>query len=609
MSAWWGRFAPYARAQAPRITTLASLSVIGVGLEALLPWPLKLIIDNVLAQQPLPESVQWLGLLPGTGSGAGLLGWLAFGVLLVFLGVQLLQLAMGILQADLSARLRLALGGQVFERLQALSLSYHRRARKGDLLRRVTNDTGCLPAIVTDVLLPVFTATLSLVVLFAIMWQMDSKLALVAAAVAVPMAALMRWLGPRMTERAYAHQEAEGAVWSVAEEALTAIPVIQAFGRETDEQSRFRGVADRSIRAYLRTVSTQLQFRIGIDGSEAIGVAVIMLVGGWHVIGGSLSVGALVVFLSYLSALYAPLRTFAYLASTVSSAAASARRVEQVLDATDLIADDANAVPLKAPRPATARGHVRIEGVVFGYEPGKAVLRGVDLEARPGETLALVGASGAGKSTLVSLVPRLYDPWEGRVLIDGQDVREATIASVRDCVAFVLQDPFLLPLSIAENIAYGRPSATRAEIETAARAADAHEFIERLPQGYDTVIGERGLTLSGGQRQRLSIARALLKDAPILIMDEPTSALDVATEREVLDALEKLTAGRTTIVIAHRLSTIRRADRIVVLDKGQIAATGTHEELLETSPLYRALYLSQASPRREPDASVVDRSV
>ena len=586
---------------------LAGLAVIGVGLEALLPWPLKLIIDHVLANEPLPAAARWIATLPGAASSGGMLPWLALAVLLVFLCVQILQLCKGVLQADLSSRLRLALGAQVFDRLQALSLTYHQRARKGDLVRRVTSDSGCLSTMVTEVLLPVFASTLSLIVLFAIMWQLNSTLAVTAVLVALPMSVLMRLLGPRMTERAYEHEEAEGAVWAVTEQTLTAIPVVQGFGREAHEESRFRGLADRTIRAYLRTLSTQIQFRIGIDGCEALGIAAIMLIGGYHVLEGRATVGTLVVFLSYLTVLYTPLLTFAYVAMIVSSASGSARRVVQVLDVTDALIEARNAAPLRQRSSRGARGHVKLEGIVFGYEPGVPVLRDIDLEARPGETLALVGSTGAGKSTLVSLIPRLHDPWEGHILIDGQDVRKVTIASVRDSVAFVLQDPFLLPMSIADNIAYGRPSATRAEIEAAAHLAEADEFIQRLPQGYATVIGERGITLSGGQRQRLSIARALLKDAPVLIMDEPASALDVETESAVLDALGKLAAGRTTIIIAHRLSTVRRADRIVVLNKGEIAASGNHEELLAASKLYRMLYASQLTPAREAVPGAAER--
>jgi ATP-binding cassette subfamily B protein/subfamily B ATP-binding cassette protein MsbA len=290
---------------------------------------------------------------------------------------------------------------------------------------------------------------------------------------------------------------------------------------------------------------------------------------------GQFSIGAILLFLSYLGSLYAPLEAVMYSTSTIQGAAGSAQRVREVLDARREVTDRPNAAALPA-----ARGQVVLEGVTFGYEAGRPALRDVSLEVRPGETIALVGATGAGKSTLVSLLPRFVDPWQGRVLVDGRDVREVTLKSLRSQIGIVLQEPFLFPLTIGENIAYGRPHATLAEIEAAARAAKAHEFIARLPEGYETVIGERGATLSVGQRQRLSIARALLKNAPILILDEPTSALDAETEQAMLDALQHLTRDRTTFIIAHRLSTVRRAHRIVVLHEGRIVETGTHDQLL-----------------------------
>jgi ATP-binding cassette subfamily B protein/subfamily B ATP-binding cassette protein MsbA len=380
-------------------------------------------------------------------------------------------------------------------------------------------------------------------------------------------------------------------MWSMTEQTLTALPAVQAFGREAHEKSRFSGVADRSQRAYLRSLGTQLQFKVGINASEGAGMGAVMLVGGVHVLEGSLSIGALIVFLSYVTALYAPLVTLAYLASTWASATAGARRVVEVLDTNEEVKDAPQAKTLRLA--GKHRGRVRMEGVEFGYFPGKPVLQGIELEARPGEMIALVGPTGAGKSSLVSLIPRLFDPWSGCISIDGQDVRSVTLASVREAVSVVLQEAFLLPVSIAQNIAYGRPGATYEQIEAAARAANAHEFIERLPNGYETITGERGVTLSGGERQRLAIARAVLKNAPILVMDEATSALDPLTEASVMEALARLTASRTAIVIAHRLSTIRRADRVVVLDGGQIAESGSHDELMAQSGLYRKLYLGQ----------------
>ena len=586
MKPGWRRYAPLAHAERRRIAGLAALSLVGIAIDVLLPWPLKLVIDHVLPDQALPASARWIAGLPGAGSAGGLLAWLAGMLLLLALAVQLIQLARGVLHADVSARLRLALGALVFEQVQALSMAWHRRSRKGDLLRRVTADSACLPTIVTEVLLPVFTAAIMLVALFAIMWRLDPALALVAAAVAGPMLIAMRALAPRMTDRAYAQQQAEGGLWAVTEQTLTALPLVQSFGSERAEQSRFDRTAAQTVHATLRNIATQLQYRIGIDGIEAVGIAAVMVVGGWHVLDGRLTVGTLVVFLSYLAALYAPLLSFAYMASTVASAAASARRVEQVLDADDRVADAPQALPLPAPRGGAA---LCFDGIVFGYETGRPVLRGVDLEVRAGEMLALVGASGAGKTTLAALVPRLHDPWRGRGSIDGPDLRDVTLASIREHVAVVLQDALILPISVADNIAYGRPSATRAEIESAACAARCDAFVDALPQGYDTVVGERGTTLSGGQRQRIAIARALLKNAPVLVMDEPTRALDTPTERDVLDALQTLTRGRTTIVIAHRLDTMLRADRIAVLDGGRIVETGTHDALLAAGGRYRAL--------------------
>jgi ATP-binding cassette, subfamily B, bacterial len=370
---------------------------------------------------------------------------------------------------------------------------------------------------------------------------------------------------------------------------LTALPLVQAFGREGHEHARFRTTAERSIGAAVRALVSQIQFKVGVDGSLAFGTAAIMLVGGVQALDGELSAGTLIVFLSYLTALYAPLLAFAYLGPTLATAAGNARRVTELLEAESVVAEKPGAKPLAL----SQRGaRLTFEGVVFGYSPGVPVLHGIDFDIEPGETVAIVGATGAGKSTLAALVPRLIDPWQGRVLIEGRDIREATLASVRRASALVLQETFLLPLTLAENIAYGRPDATREEIEAVARAANAHDFIARLEQGYDSVVGERGLTLSAGQRQRISIARALLLDAPLLVLDEPTSALDAESEHEVLDALDRLMRDRTCVVIAHRLSTVRRADRIIVLDHGRVAEVGTHTELLHRSRIYRGLHLA-----------------
>jgi len=325
--------------------------------------------------------------------------------------------------------------------------------------------------------------------------------------------------------------------------------------------------------------------------STALGTAMVLWLGAHHALAGPLtSVGVIILFLSYLGSLYAPLEAIMYTSSTLQGAAGSARRVWEVLQTETTVADRPGAALLKSPR-----GQVEFQNVTFGYEPNRPVLKDISIKTDPGETIALVGATGAGKSTLISLLPRFFDPWQGQVLVDGMDVRNVTLQSLRSSIAIVLQDPFLFPISVGENIAYGKPRATPQEIEAAARAANAHDFIIRLPQGYETIIGERGATLSGGERQRVSIARALLKNAPILLLDEPTSALDVETERGLLQAVERLTQNRTTFIIAHRLSTVRRASRILVLKDGIIAEIGSHDELLRKGGIYSELHQLQFS--------------
>jgi ATP-binding cassette subfamily B protein/subfamily B ATP-binding cassette protein MsbA len=326
-----------------------------------------------------------------------------------------------------------------------------------------------------------------------------------------------------------------------------------------------------------------------------------MAVGGFQVLNGALSVGSLLVFLSYVAALYSPMEALAYLPASYAAASARARRVMEVLDADREVRDRPGAMVLAEDRRGE-RGHIQLEDVSFGYESARPVLHAISLDVQRGETIALVGPTGAGKTTLASLIPRFFDPWEGRVMLDGRDIRDIELESLRRQVALVLQDPFLLPLTAAENIAYGRPEASREEIVAAAEAANADEFIRELPEGYDTVLSERGASLSGGQKQRLAIARALLKDAPILILDEPTSALDSETEALLLEALDRLMQGRTTFIIAHRLSTIRDADRIVVLENGRVVEIGTHQQLMGNKGRYARLCALQRTTPNDGDS-------
>jgi ATP-binding cassette subfamily B protein/subfamily B ATP-binding cassette protein MsbA len=430
------------------------------------------------------------------------------------------------------------------------------------------------------------------------MWSIDPVL-LACAVTAIPLMALAIWgMSRPMVQRTLEHQDADGQLYAQVERALTAAPVVQAFRQERRTVQAFRHGTAQALAAALRATSAQLRFTIAVGLAAAVPTALVLGVGARHVLAGTLTLGELLVFLAYLETFYAPVRTVVYSPESLQGASGSAARVLEVLEAQPEVVDRPRARHL-----GPLRGHLVLDDVVFGYEPDRPVLDHVSVEVRPGQTVAVVGPSGAGKSTLLSLVPRFHDPWSGRVLLDGHDVRDVRLDDLRKQVSVVLQEPFLFPLSIADNIAYAHPDASREQIEQAARDANADTFVRALPDGYDTILGERGATLSGGQRQRLSIARALLKDAPILLLDEPTSALDNDSERLLLNALERLMAGRTTLIIAHRLSTIRNADHIVVLDAGHVVETGTHAELLRDGKHYAHLHTSSRRSARRTTAA------
>jgi ABC-type multidrug transport system fused ATPase/permease subunit len=578
------RLLRYARPHRRGLSLMLLASLLEIGLNLARPWPLAILIDNVIGNHPAPA---WLSALPGASSRHGLLAWVAAAEIVIFLAGTLASAASTFLSLKLGQRMTWSLAEDLFRHLQRLSLLFHSRRAVGDLIERVTTDCFSIDTLVTGALLPMIQALVTLIAVFVIMWALEWRLTLLAVG-AVPLIALsVRYFGRPMKERSREQRDSEGRMSAIVEQTLGAIPAVQAFTRERYQELRFRQNAEQTVRAYVRAMFAGTWFQLFTGLAIALGTAAVIYVGGTLALEGALTAGAIVVFVSYLGSLYEPIDALSQTAQTVHNAAAETDRVMEILEIEPAVAERPGAVARRV------AGPIRYQHVDFGYEAGRAVLHDVSLRVDPGEVLAIVGPTGAGKTTLASLLVRFFDPWSGEITIGGTDIRDFTLHSLRSQIALVLQDPFVFPATIAENIALGWPYAPREQIVAAARAASAHEFIERLPDGYDTLVGERGATLSGGEKQRLSIARAFLKDAPLLILDEPTSALDARTASLLLEALQRLMAGRITLVIAHRLSTIRTADEILVLHDGRIVERGPHRRLIAQRGLYSSLYRQQ----------------
>jgi ATP-binding cassette subfamily B protein len=566
-----------------KVALLAILLGAEIGLGALQPWPMAVVID-VLSGKPFPARAAVL-VPPSvlTHPFALLVTIVLAGVVLQVVN-QLVSAYGTQVQVDTGQRMVYDLRGVLFEHLTSLGLQHHVTTSTADAVYRVDVDAYAIENLVMSGIFPLATSVIALVVMFGILLRLNSTIALLSLSVVPFLYLCLRYYTSTLVAREERVKELESKLLERLYETFGAMRLVKAFSREPHELQRYRKAGDTTMNARIAITWQSSLFSVVVSTITILGTALVVILGGRYVQNGSLTVGELYVVISYLAAVYGPLSAIAHTTGQLQGAVAGARRVRAMLVLTPETEDAPNAINAD-----NVQGDITFETVGFTYPGGARVLHDIDFQAKPGQMVALVGLTGAGKTTLVSLIPRFYNATEGRVAIDGVDVRAYRLRSLRDKIAIVLQDPVLFSGTIADNLRYGKLDATMAEVEAAARAAHAHEFIARLPKGYDTEIAEAGGGLSGGERQRLSVARAILKNAPILILDEPTSSLDAISEEIVFAALRRLRAGRTTIVIAHRLSTVRDADRILVLDGGKIAGQGRHEELLKSSQLYRRM--------------------
>ena len=568
---------PYWRLAVVSVLLIVLASAVGL----LAPWPLQVLIDHVLNGKALP---QWLAAWLPAQNRQSLLILVVIAGLLIALVQNLVTVLDNYVNARLEQSMVLDFRSDLFQHAQRLSMSFHDRRRSGMVIYAI-NAQGDGVARLIMAVPPLAQSFLTLIGMFWITYHLDSQLAVVSLCVVPVLYLSVRYYMNRIQPYLQKVRDMEGESLSIVHEAMSMLRVIVAFGREGHEYQRFRRQGELAVNARVKVTVRQTFFSLVVNTTTAAGTALVLGIGAQHVLSGQLSVGQLLVIMAYIAAVYQPLEAISTTIGSLQEVFVSLQMGFDLLDTEKDIQDAPGAIAI-----GRARGEIRYEGVEFDYLGRKDTLRDISFEVQPGQLVAVVGPTGAGKTTLVSLLPRFYDAQQGRILVDGQDIRSLTLKSLRQQISVVLQEPLLFSGSIADNIRYGRLEATEDEIIAAAKNANAHDFIMQLPKKYETELGERGAQLSGGERQRISVARAFLKDAPILILDEPTSSIDSKTEAVILDALDRLMAGRTTFMIAHRLSTIRHSDKILVVDHGRVAEQGTHEELLQRGGLYKNLH-------------------
>jgi ATP-binding cassette subfamily B protein len=566
------------------------LLVIGVNFSLLKYWPIQWVIDHVVTVGP-GGVVRWSGFTFAPTEAALFAG---AAMVTIYLLAGALGFWRNYVSIEIGLKALLQLRTQLYSYLQYLPLHFHDQRRSGDSTFRVAYDAQAIQTFYNRGFDTIFGSVVTLLTTFAYMLRMDAVLAGISLLILPPLWLTIYLFSARVRRQTTTLQQEESDVLARASEGLTSIRIVHAFGQEEFEVREFAREARESYAANLNLTITNAISSLAISTVMALGLSLVLYVATLHILEHRLTIGELTLFLAYVGMLYQPLEQLSYTAWALEGAAAGMQRVFEILDAEDSVPETPGARAI-----GRVRGEITFENVAFAYEKEHPILRGVSLSIQPGQTVALVGGTGAGKTTLLSLLPRFYDPASGRVLIDDQDVREATKKSLRANISVVLQDTLLLSGTVLENIAYGKPEASPAEIRAAAAAAQANTFIEQLPRGYETAVGERGVRLSGGQKQRIGLARAFLKNAPILLLDEPTSALDLGTEAEIMETLNALMRRFTTLIVTHRLSTIHHVDCIYVMEQGQVVEAGTGEELLARQGAYARLWNAAKHARSE----------
>ena len=560
------------------------------------PWPLKIVIDTVIGNRRQPEWINWLLTMLGGAAHKGHIAVAAaIATVLIAVVTGAAMYAVSYFTESLSQSIGNDLRMRLYSHLQELSLDYYDTTRVGTILSTLTSDVQTIQSFASTATLNIVTNTLTVVGMIVVMLLCRWDFTLIAVAVTPLLFLFVLRVNKAVRTAVREVRTHQSDLTAILQEGLQSIQVVQAFGREDHQAAQVRAASMNTVMAWLnaRRVSSLLSPIVGM--AIALCTGLVLWRGSLLILAGTMTVGALTVFLAYLAKFFQPIRDLAQMTNTIAQVSVAFERVVALMDTDKVIPETATPT-----NPSQLHGEIIFHHVAFGYDPELPVLRDISVTIKPGEMVGIVGATGCGKSTIASLIPRFRDPDAGGITIDGVDVRDYALRKLRAQIGFVLQDTVLLRGTVRDNIGFGRPDATEDEIVKAAKLANAHEFITRMPNGYDSVVGDRGMTLSGGQRQRIGIARALIRDNPILILDEPTAALDAESEHLVVEAPERLVAGRTVIAIAHRLSTLRNADKIIVVEDGVVSEDGSHDHLLALDGVYAQLHHLQFDQRRRP---------